>query len=49
MTVGMIMAAIAFVCAALVQIQIDVSRKQIFFFMFSSDIRSKINLFQTYN
>lgn len=27
----MLMAAIAFVCAALVQIQIDVSRKQIFF------------------
>lgn len=29
MTVGMIMAAIAFVCAALVQIQIDVSKKQL--------------------
>lgn len=29
MTVGMLLAAIAFVCAALVQIQIDVSTKQL--------------------
>ena len=28
MTVGMLMAAIAFVCAGLVQIEIDVSRKK---------------------
>uniref|UniRef100_A0A3Q1ILS0 Solute carrier family 15 member 1 n=1 Tax=Anabas testudineus TaxID=64144 RepID=A0A3Q1ILS0_ANATE len=32
MTVGMIMAAIAFVCAALVQMEIDVSIEQMFFY-----------------
>ncbi len=30
MTVGMVLAAIAFVCAALVQIEIDVSRQHLF-------------------
>uniref|UniRef100_A0A3B4T8L5 Solute carrier family 15 member 1 n=1 Tax=Seriola dumerili TaxID=41447 RepID=A0A3B4T8L5_SERDU len=36
MTVGMLLAAIAFVCAALVQIEIDVSRKQLLYLFISS-------------
>lgn len=31
MTVGMVLAAIAFICAALVQLEIDVSRKVIYY------------------
>uniref|UniRef100_A0A8C5HQ81 Solute carrier family 15 member 1-like n=1 Tax=Gouania willdenowi TaxID=441366 RepID=A0A8C5HQ81_GOUWI len=54
MTVGMVMAAIAFFCAAVVQLQIDVSRKQehidhqvgdhIFLFLFISEKREKYRI-----